>query len=200
VQRVTPRAAANRDSRVFPNDIATQQYVIQIANGPGAEDDSRFAARVLSTIVGDDSGSRFFWTLVDTGRAECAVMCSYEYQGTGIFLTMLCGAPDETADNLQEVLDTLRAVQREGITGDELTQAKNKICSHVVLHSERPTNRLFVLGENWLQRHRYQSVREIIESYRAVSCDDVADVLDKFPLTVHSTVTVGPLRELDIPK
>ncbi len=127
-------------------------------------------------------------------------MYSYEYQGTGIYMSMLCGVPDDTADNLQEMLDMLRTVQREGITPDELTQAKNKICSHVVLHSERPTNRLFALGENWLQRHCYQSVREIIESYRAVSCDDVADVLEKFPLTVHSTVAVGPLRELDIPK
>ena len=72
------------------------------------------------------------------------------------------------------MLDTLRAVQREGITPDELAQAQNKICSHVVLHSERPTNRLFALGENWLQRRRYQSVREIIESYRTVSRDDVA--------------------------
>jgi predicted Zn-dependent peptidase len=200
VQRLIPRAAANRDSQVFPNDIATQQYVIQIANGPGAEDESRFAARVLSTIVGDDSGSRFFWTLVDSGRAECAVMGSYEYQGTGIYMSMLCGVPEDTADNLREMLDMLSAVQREGITPDELSQAKNKICSHVVLHSERPTNRLFALGENWLQRHGYQSVRDIIESYRTVSGDDVADVLEKFPLTVHSTVAVGPLRELNIPR
>ena len=93
----------------FPNDIATQQYVIQIANGPGAEDDSRFAARILSTIVGDDSGSRFFWTLIDSGRAECAVMYSYEYQGTGIYMSLLCGAPEETADNLQEILRHARS-------------------------------------------------------------------------------------------
>ena len=157
VQRLTPRAVANHAFQVFPNDVATQQYVIQIANGPGAEDASRFAARVLSTIVGDDSGSRFFWALMDSGRAECAVMYSYEYQGTGMYMSMLCGAPEDTADNLQEMFDTLRIVQQDGVTPDELTQAKNKICSHVVLQSERPTNRLFALGENWLQRHSYQS-------------------------------------------
>ncbi|MHB0956327.1 MAG: M16 family metallopeptidase [Pirellulaceae bacterium] len=200
VERLLPRAAPNCASRVFANDIATQQYVIQIANGPGAEDDSRFAARVLSTIVGDDSGSRFFWTLIDSGRAECAVMYSYEYQGTGIYLSMLCGAPEDTADNLQEMFDTLRLVQEKGVTPEELAQAQNKICSHVVLQSERPTNRLFSLGENWLQRNSYQSVCEIVEAYRAVSLDDVAQVLESFPLTVHSTVAVGPLRELQIPR
>ncbi len=93
VQRLTPRTVANHAFQVFPNEVATQQYVIQIANGPSAEDASRFAARLLSTIVGDDSGSRFFWALVDSGRAECAVMCSYEYQGTGMYMSMLCGRP-----------------------------------------------------------------------------------------------------------
>jgi predicted Zn-dependent peptidase len=200
VQRLTPRAAAHRGFQVFPNQIATQQYVIQIANGPDAGDASRFAARILSTIVGDDSGSRFFWTLIDNGRAECAVMYSHEYQGTGMYMSMLCGAPEDTADNLREMFDTLRVVQHDGVTPDELAQAKNKICSHVVLKSERPANRLFALGENWLQRHCYQSVREVIDAYQAVARNDVAQVLDAFPLTVHSTVAVGPLHELKIPE
>lgn len=200
VERLTPPAAPSRAARVFPNDIATQQYVIQIANGPGAEDDSRFAARILSTIVGDDSGSRFFWTLIDSGRAECAIMYSYEFQGTGIYMSLLCGTPEETAENLQSMLDMLHVVEREGISADELAQAQNKICSHVVLHSERPTNRLFTLGENWLQRRTYQSVRDIIDSYRSVTRADVAAVLEQFPLTAHSTVAVGPLRELVIPQ
>jgi predicted Zn-dependent peptidase len=199
VERQRPRAKAHQGFQVFPNDIATQQYVVQIANGPSAEDDGRFAARILSTTVGDDSGSRFFWKLIDSGRADCAVMYSYEYQGTGMYMSMLSGAPEETADNLQEILDTLRSVQRDGITPEELSQAQNKICSQVVLQSERPTNRLFAIGENWLQRRCYQSVRDLIECYRSVTCDHVNQVLAQFPLTECSTVAVGPLRELAMP-
>ncbi len=198
-ERLTPRAAPNCTCRVFPNEIASQEYVVQIANGPGAEDESRYAARILSTIIGDDSGSRFFWSLIDSGRAECAVMYSCEFQGAGIYMSLLCGAPEETAANLQIMHDTLRTAERDGITSDELAQAQNKICSQIVLHSERPTNRLFALGENWLQRRAYQSVREIVASYRAVSRADVAGVLEQYPLTTHSTVAVGPLRELIVP-
>ena len=199
VARITPRATANSDFQVFPNDIASQQYVIQIANGPAADEDSRYAARILSTVVGDDSGSRLFWKLIDTGRAECAVMYSYEYQGTGIFMSMLCGVPADTPENLQEILDTLREVESGGITEEELSQAQNKICSHVVLQSERPTNRLFSLGDNWIQRHTYQTVRDVIAAYQAVSLPDVTDVLRQYPLTAHSTVAVGPLRDLQRP-
>ncbi len=199
VERMTPRATVNKDFQVFPSDVASQQYVIQIANGPASDEESRYAARILSTVVGDDSGSRLFWKLIDTGRAECAVMYSYEYQGTGIYMSMLCGVPTDTSDNLQEMCDTVREVESTGITEDELVQAKNKICSHVVLQSERPTNRLFSLGDNWVQRRTYQSVREVVAAYQAVSLPDVTDVLQQYPLTAHSTVSVGPLRELQRP-
>jgi predicted Zn-dependent peptidase len=199
VARLTPRAEPRRACRVFPHDGASQQYVIQLANGPGAEDDNRYAARLLSTIVGDDSGSRFFWSLVDSGRAECAVMYSYEYQGTGMFMSMLCSAPEDTADNLEVMRQTLEQIQEEGVTEEELTQAKNKICSQVVLQGERSSSRLFAVGENWLQRQSYQPLREVIDAYRRVPLAEIAAVLREFPLTEASTVAVGPLRELQIP-
>jgi len=185
--------------RVFPHEMASQQYVIQIANGPGAEDVNRYAARLLSAIVGDDSGSRFFWSLVDSGRAECAVMYSYEYQGTGMFMSMLCSAPEDTADNLDLMRQTLEQVQQECVTDEELTQAKNKICSQVVLQGERSSSRLFAVGENWVQRHVYQTVREVVDAYQRVALAEVATVLREFPLTQASTVAVGPLRELQLP-
>lgn len=199
VERLVVPAAANDDFQIFPNDIASQQYVVQIANGPAAESENRFAARVLSTIVGDDSGSRFFWELIDTGRADCAVMYSYEFQGTGIYMSMLSGAPEDTEHNLQAMLDTLRLTHRDGVTAEELSQAQNKICSHVVLQSERPTNRLFMVGENWLQRHTYQTIRELVDAYQSVTRSDVSRALQQYPLTAPSTVAVGPLRTLRRP-
>jgi predicted Zn-dependent peptidase len=200
VNRLVAPAPGNTDFRIFPNEIASQQYVVQIANGPAAEDDDRFAARILSTVVGDDSGSRLFWKLIDTGRAECAVMYSYEFQGTGIYMSMLSGMPEDTEENLQTMLDTLRDTQRGGIASEELVQAQNKICSHVILQSERPMNRLFMVGENWLQRRTYQSVPELVQAYQSVTLDAVAEVLHRYPLATHSTVAVGPLRALQPPR
>ncbi len=155
---------------------------------------------MLSTIVGDDSGSRFFWTLVDSGRAECAVMYSYEYQGTGMYMSMLCGAPEDTADNLQEMFDTLRVVQQDGVTADELTQAKNKICSHVVLQSERPTNRLFALGRK-LAAAAWLPVRP--GSRRLPIRRSPATTWRRFSSPFHSRVTArwpSDLCELEIPE
>ncbi len=90
-ERSTPRAGFHPRCEVFSNENASQQYVVQIANGPASEDPSRYAARLLSTIVGDESGSRIFWELVDTGRAEYAAMWTHDFQGTGIYMSVLCG-------------------------------------------------------------------------------------------------------------
>ena len=59
---------------------STQQYIMQLSHGPATEDEDRYAAHVLSMILGDDSGSRMFWDLLDTGLAESAGVGVYEYQ------------------------------------------------------------------------------------------------------------------------
>lgn len=197
--RNAPRAPAHSGFAVIHKTSATQQYIAQIANGPAAEDDDRYAARILATVVGDDSGSRMFWDLVDTGRAEYAALAPYEFQGTGIIMTFVGCDPEHAQENLQRVRDLEREVQTNGITEAELTQAKNKICSHIVLQSERPANRLFSVGSNWIQRQQYRTVRQVLDAYEAVTMDDVAAVLAKYPLTENTTVAIGPLAKLDPP-
>ena len=185
--------------RIIHKPLAVQQYVIEAAAAPAADDDQRYAARVLSTIVGDDSGSRLFWELVDTGLAEYAAIGTHEFQGTGIFLTSLCCAPEEAAENLKRLTDVILKVEAEGVTEEELIQAKNKICAHIVLQSERPTNRMFAVGNGWIQRRQYKTVREAVQAYRDVSLEDIDAVLKRYPLSRRATVAIGPLTDMAAP-
>ena len=54
---------------------------LQLAAGPAAEDADRYAAKLLATVLGDDSGSRLYWELVDPGLAEHASLSHGEHQG-----------------------------------------------------------------------------------------------------------------------
>jgi len=198
--RPLPQARPRSDFRVLHKPLAVQQYVVQLAEGPAATDDDRYAARLLTTILGDDSGSRLFWELVDTGQAESASIGAQEFQGAGVFLTWLSCLPDLAAENLQRITDIVRASEADGITEPELEQAKNKVCAHIVLQSERPTNRMFAVGNAWIQRRQYKTVREAVDAYRAVTLDDVHRVLKRYPLSRTATVAVGPLTELAAPK
>ncbi|MCI0360316.1 MAG: insulinase family protein [Planctomycetaceae bacterium] len=197
--RPLPPALARQAWQVIHKPQATQQYVMQLSAGPAADDDDRYAARLLGTIVGDDTGSRLFWELVDTGLAETAAFGAHEFQKAGIFVTYLACAPEQTAESLARVRGVLADVSASGVTADELLRAQNKICAHLVLQAERPTNRLFAVGNAWIQRRQYKTVREAVDAYRRVTLDDITRVLKTYPLDRPASVAVGPLAELAAP-
>jgi predicted Zn-dependent peptidase len=197
--RDVPVPQPRRALQVIHKPLAVQQYVVQLAAAPSATDDDRYAARLLATILGDDSGSRLFWELIDTGLAEYAAISTQEFQGAGVFYIGLSCQPDEAQNNLQRLADLIAAAESDGITAEELAQAKNKVCASIVLQAERPTNRLFSVGNGWLQRRQYKTVREAVDTYRSVTLDDLHRVLKKYPLSRSTTVAIGPLTELHPP-
>lgn len=194
--REVSRAAPHEGYDVLHKETAAQQYVVQIASGPAAADDDRHAGRLLTTTLGDDVGSRFYWELIDTGLAEFAAMGSLEYLGSGIMATQLCCFPEESAENLQRVFDMQRDIEKNGVTEEELSQAKNKIASHAVLQSERCANRLFFVAGNWVQLGVYRTIQEELDAYRRVSREAVSDLLEKYPLTKNTTIVIGPLKDV----
>ncbi len=70
--------------------------------GPPPTDADRYAAKLLATVLGDDSGSRLYWELVDPGLAEHASLSHREYQGAGVFMTYMSCEPEHAAGNLQQ--------------------------------------------------------------------------------------------------
>lgn len=185
--------------QVVVKPSATQQYAVQLAAGPAATDPDRYPAKLLATVLGDDAGSRLFWELVDPGLAEEASVGHCEHEGAGQFMTYLCCPPHEAAANLRRIRDLYARVQAEGITPQELQQAKSKVMSRIVLSGERARGRLFTVGTDWVQRGQYRCVRDDLDAVSAITLDDVAAVLAKFPLTASTTVTIGPLEKIDFP-
>jgi predicted Zn-dependent peptidase len=198
-KRDVPGPASEPRFEVVNRPSATQEYVLQIADAPASEDASRYAAKLLATIVGDDSGSRLFWELVDPGLAETASLGHYEYLGLGMFYTWLACEPDDVDENLSRLHGIYSQVEADGVSSDELRQAKNKVKARVVLSSERPQSRLFNLGGNWLQRREYRAVADDLKSLDDVSLDDISSVLQKYPLSQYTTIAVGPCENVKRP-
>ena len=174
---------------------AAQQYLLELVPGPAAEDSDRYAAKILAMILGDDSGSRLYWELVDSGLAEQASLGHYEYEGAGSFLTYMSCDPEYAAESLQRIHAVYRQAQNEGFSAEELTQAKNKVLSRIVLTSERPRGRLFTVGGDWIQRHEYRSVSADLHAIAALAIEEITAVLAKYPLTNSTAITIGPLAE-----
>lgn len=199
-QGVSPRAIdvlhPESQSLFVQKDHCQQEQIIQLAAAPACTDPRRFAAELLSVIVGDDTNSRLYWDLVDPGLAESAECGYYEFEGTGTFLTFLNGPPESTAENLRRIALIYDSINKDGVTADELEQAKNKIATRIVLRGERPMGRLSSLGGNWLARREYRTVEDDLAIVRNVSLPQIKELLAEFPLLQTTTVGVGPLSGL----
>jgi predicted Zn-dependent peptidase len=197
--RDLPAASPNVGLHVVHKDTSVQEYGMIMSPGPSAVDTDRYAAKILATVLGDDSGSRLYWELVDPGLAEHCSLHHHDYLGAGMFLTYMSSDPEFAADNLGRIRRVFAEVESSGITQAELDQAKSKINSRVVISSERPRGRLFTVGANWIQRREYRSVRDDLDAVEAVSLAEIAAVLKKYPLSKATTCVVGPLERLDLP-
>jgi predicted Zn-dependent peptidase len=88
----------------------------------------------------------------------------------------------------------------QGVTDDELVQAKNKVLARSVLRSERPMGRLASLGFNWMYRRQYLSIEDELAAFSKVTREDLSRVLADWPLWPMTIVSVGPTTEIQPPK
>ncbi len=165
---------------VLTNPDAAQAYWVRLNPSPHLNDPDRYVARLLTSILGDDSGSRLFWELIDTGRAESCAMWSQEFIDAGAMFVMLVCSPDDLADNRQVIDRELRKVAAEGVTEAELKQAANKAISGCIMSNERPSNRMFGVGNGWQLRGKYTDLDTVLDRYRAVTTDQVAKLAAKY--------------------
>jgi predicted Zn-dependent peptidase len=185
---VQPRGGFHRLTKAS----ATQQYLLRMSLGPAARDDDRYAAKVLAIVLGDDSGSRLYWELVDPGIAEVAALGHFEYQGAGVFFTQIHCNPEDADEVHEAAMRIYEAAHAEGITEAELRQAKNKVRSQLVLSSELPSRRMSSVGSDWVYRREYRSLEEDLDLVASIRLDQIADVLKRYSLVDGTALTIGP--------
>jgi predicted Zn-dependent peptidase len=176
-----------------PVEKVSQQYAFLISPSPPADSPMRYAAGLLTTVIGDSTGSRMFWALTDTGLAEDAGMGADECDHAGAYYTSFNCAP-ENAEECYGIVDEIFAdVQKKGISRDELNQARTKIMSREVLSVERTHRRLMAICKDWAYLHQYRTLDDELAAWDAVTLDSVRELLDRYPLTNYTTLTLGPL-------
>jgi predicted Zn-dependent peptidase len=194
--RETPGSGA---FQVLTRAKVTQEHVFLLSPGPPVESPLRYAADTLALALGDDSGSRLYWTLVDPGLADSADCSFHDYEGTGSFYTSFSCEPGRTPENLALVRELLHDVQQHGITEEELQQAKSKIGSRVVRGSERPMGRMQAIGMSWTYLRQYRTVDDDLRAFDEVTLKSIREVLERYPLDCVTMLALGPLETLAQP-
>jgi predicted Zn-dependent peptidase len=179
----TPRALPTHTPvpirKTFTRKKLGQAHVVLINNGCSAQDPARYPLAVLSSILGDSSGSKMYWDLVDTGVAESASADSDERDGVGSFGAYASTDPAR----LDEVVDRMRKIlgQPMNFSEGELERAKAKLMSRIVLDGELPMGRLMSMGIEYAYRRELTPLETVIHRVRAITRSDIEAALADFP-------------------
>jgi predicted Zn-dependent peptidase len=184
-----PKHKSHRETIVDPK--LNRQYTMGMTPGPDAQDDRRFAARVLSDVVGDSDGSRFYWALVDNAIAEDADFGFYPHDGCGSFYIALTTDPERTDEALEIAMNELKRVKQD-LNEAEVERAKNKIASSIVLQGEVPLGRMRAIGGQWMYNKQYRSLEQDMATLRAITPDSLRQLMTEFPFDPMTIVSLGP--------
>ncbi len=178
-------------ARTLEDAKVSRHYLGLMCPAPSAQDDQRYAAKVLADILGDSEGSRIYWALVDPGLADEADFSYHPYDQTGAYFGYASCDPDR-AEQVESILLKTIDVLAGSITDDELTRAKNKLATAATLQGERPAGRMQSLGGQWLYRGAYTPLADELGRLMAVTADDLAGVLERFPFQPRTLLRLAP--------
>ena len=190
-RQLTNTRGTSQKQRIVKTNLV-REHIALMSPSVSAQDPRRYAASLLSTIVGDEVGSRFFWELVDKAIAETASMEFSAMDGCGAnYIYVRCSSAN--AGKSIDIINRIFAeLSQKGITEDELTKAKNKVLSALVIKNELPMGRLVDLGFNWTYLREYRKIEQEIAAIKAVKVADVNALLKDYPLSPYAQYTLAP--------
>jgi predicted Zn-dependent peptidase len=185
------KAAGGKTERIEKPNVA-REHICLMSGAVSAQDKRRFAAFLLATIIGDNTGSRFFWELVDKALAEEASMHLGAMDGTGVFQSYIQCSTDKVNMVIDIAQKIFNDVIAKGATDDELTKAKNKILSALVIKNEVPMGRLVDVGFNWMYLGEYRTIADDVNAIKAVTVNQVCELAKELNVADFTRFSIGP--------
>jgi predicted Zn-dependent peptidase len=195
-RQVTERKLADwpgskKKQRIEKPNLA-REHICLISQAVSVQDKRRFAASLLATIVGDNVGSRYFWELVDKAFAENASMQYGSMDGTGAFYSYISCSSNNAPKVLEIIKTIFDNLSKNGVTENELKTAKNKTLSALVIKNELPMGRLIDLGFNWTYLKQYRTIKDDVNSIKAVGRKDIASLIEQLKPGDFTQFSIGP--------
>jgi len=185
-----PRPRGERTIRIVDRKL-NRHYAMGIASAPSGQDVRRFAARVLSDVIGDAEGSRLFWALVDNAVAEAADFCFEPNMDCGIYTLTLVTDPKRAGKAMKIAVDVLEKVKKD-LNEEEVRRVRNKIAGAIVLEGESPMGRLRSIASQWIYNGDYRSLEMDMKTLEGLDVNALQGVMNDFPVAPRTIVKLGP--------
>jgi len=171
------------------SEKVNRAYMLALCEAPAMNDDRRYAAALLTQILGAPDNSRLHWALIEPGLAEEAQASFDPHDGFGEFFVFASGEP-ERVDEIWATIEKELSTLINSITQDDLDRLLNKLVTAATLGGERPADRMHRLGRHWTYLGKYVTLEQELERISRVTLDDLRETHQAFPI---KPVTIGRL-------
>lgn len=194
--------APTRTLALLRNKETEQAHLVVGMNGLQQDNEQIYALHLLNTVLGGSALSRLFQEIrEERGLAYSVYSYQSAFRDAGNFAVYAGVSPGALEQVLDLVLQGLRKAGREGITLEELQEAKDQLKGSLMLGMESTSGRMNRLGRGELTYGRVLSPDDIIGRIDRVTLNEVRDLAHRLfrtePLILSA---VGPdLGNFDLP-
>jgi predicted Zn-dependent peptidase len=189
--RAYPEIPTIREDFAMTSASVGRHYVMMVAEAPALQDERRYAAGMLAQILGDTEGSRFYWSLIETGIAEEAQAQFDGRDGVGDFIVYASCGPED-GERVADLLRQESAALVDSLDEDDLVRVRSKVATAAALQGELPGGRMRRIGQRWTNLGEYRSLEDELDAINAVTLADLRDTAAAFPFDFRVTGTLDP--------
>ena len=193
-----PLIEVNEPSRVHLKHVERdleQMHFCMGVEGIKRNEDDRWALYALSTILGGSMSSRLFQRIREK-EGLCYSIYSFHssFSDQGMFGIYCATANSNFSRTVDLILDECRSILKDGISEEELQDAKTFMKGNLALSLESIEVRMGQLAKNEITFGRHFSFDEVKEQIDAISMEDFNRVVRRlFAGRQLSLISVGKL-------
>lgn len=178
-----------------------QMHLVLGMRGLHQDHEDLYALQLMNTVLGGGASSRLFQQIrEERGLAYTVYSYPWTMRNSGAF-GVYAGTSQANMDEvLGLVQDALQLVGREGVSAEELQEAKDQLKGQIMLSLESTSSRMSRLGRGELARGEVLSPDQIIERIDKVTLTQVRQVSEWLFLEPPRVLSVvGPVsKEIDV--
>jgi predicted Zn-dependent peptidase len=158
-----------------------QAHLILATPCPPARDTTRFAANLLTSILGGGTSSRLWQTIREERGLAYSVGASVSsFSDVGIFQIYAGTSPDHLDKVIDLSIGELRKIVNTKVTEDELQLVKEQAISSILLGLESSSVRAGTLARQQIIHGRIVPPEETISKFEEVTCEEIQRVANTY--------------------
>ncbi|MCI5480022.1 MAG: insulinase family protein [Lachnospiraceae bacterium] len=169
-----------------------EQVHLDIAfNGIPVDARERYAFSLANSILGGSVSSRLFQKIrEEEGRAYSIYSYGSNFQKAGLWQIYAATNREQLDATIGEIYDQICLMKRDGITEEELMQAKHELRSELIIGNESTQSRMDNNAKSLMSYGKIISLDETVDQLMRVTREEICDFMQQWADPDNSSICV----------